>query len=152
MVFKKAVSLVIGGAVLFGIGLAVRAQEQPKPLFRTDEFRPIIVFQDLPTATSHSFVSIAGVVFSRAPVDSVTVSERSAQLRQAEPKDLVKLQRVPPGAVEMPFRTVFEVVDAALAKPGPNTLVIVASSSDGRVSETHRLTIVRVQSPPAANR
>ena len=116
--------------------------------FNTEIFRPQVVLHELPLVTDAAFVTVTGVVFSHAPIDRVTVGERTALLRPAEPKDLVKLAKVPPGATDAPFRTYFEVPDAGLPRIGANDLVIRAVGTDGRVSDLHRVTVVRTTTKP----
>ena len=111
-------------------------------------FRPQVVLHELPLVTDAAFVTVTGVVFSHAPIDRVTVGERTALLRPAEPKDLVKLTRVPAGATDAPFRTYFEVPDAGLPRVGVNDLAIRAVGTDGRVSDLHRVTVVRTTTKP----
>ena len=111
--------------------------------FNTEMFRPQVVLHEVPLVTDAAFVTVTGVVFSHAPIDRVTVGERTALLRPAEPKDLVKLAKVPPSATDAPFRTYFEVPDAGLPRIGVNDLEIRAWGTDGRKSDLHRVTVVR---------
>lgn len=112
-------------------------------VFNTDAFRPQFVLHELPRTTSAAFVTVTGVIFSRSPIDRVEVGTRAAFLRQAEPKDLVKLARVPEGASDAPHRTFFEVPDAGLTKIGANDLTIRAIGTDGRASDVHRVMVIR---------
>jgi hypothetical protein len=142
MSFRGLAALVIVGA-LSTLVLAQAPAPAPKPLFDTSAFRPQVALYPLPMVTPNAFVTVSGVIFSRAPIDRVTVGDRTAALRQAEPKDLVRLERAPQGASDAPFRTYFEVPDAGLARSGANEVEVRAHGSDGRVSDVHRLTIVR---------
>ncbi len=117
--------------------------------FDTSGYRPQVVFHEMETAVDGQYVTISGVVFSRSPIDRVTIGERMASIRPAEPKDLVKLKRVPDGATDAPFRTFFEVPDAGLQKLGANDLEVRAMSADGRVSDLHRVTVIKVSQPGA---
>lgn len=123
--------------------------KEDRPLFDTSMFRPQVVFHDVELITEAEFVTISGVVFSRQPIDEVKVGERVAMVRPAEPKDLVKLDRVPDGASEAPFRTYFEVPDTGLPKLGANDIDVRAETADGRESNVHRLTLIK-RSPAAS--
>jgi len=112
-------------------------------LIDAPQFRPGIALHAIAPRGDAGFVTITGVVFSRSPIDRVTVGERAAVIRPAEAEDLNSLDRVPEGAAELPFRTFFEVPDAALGRVGANDLEIVAVTAEGRTSDIHRLTIVR---------
>ncbi len=127
-----------------------QAQQGPRarPVFDLSAFRPQIVLHEMSLVTDTAFVTVTGVVFSRTPIEKVTVGERSASTRMAEPKDLVRLTKVPAGASDAPYRTYFEVPDAGLPKLGANDLEVVAYGVDGRVSDAHRATIVRSMSAP----
>ncbi len=115
-----------------------------KSLIDASRFRPMIAFHDFETTVDAEFVTLTGVVFSRAPIETLTVGERTATLRPAESKDLVSLARAPKGAPELPFRTAFEVPDAVLAKQGANDLDVVAVTADGKSSDVHRITVIRI--------
>lgn len=117
--------------------------QRKKPLFDTSMFRPVVVLHELPLVTDRAYVTVTGVVFSRTPVDRVSVGERLAMIRPAEPKDLVKIRKLPEGASDAPFRTYFEVPDAGLARLGANDLDIMAVTNDGRESSLHRITVIR---------
>lgn len=133
-------------AIVMVVALAAPAlAEAPaaRPLFDTSAFRPQVVLYPVPMVTQNQFVTVSGVIFSRSQVEKVTVGERTATLRPAEPKDLVRFERVPEGASDAPFRTYFEVPDAALARAGANELEIRAFGVDQRVSDAHRITVVR---------
>lgn len=119
-----------------------------RPVFDLSAFRPQIVLHEVSLVTDAAFVTVTGVVFSRTPIEKVTVGERSASVRMAEPKDLVRLTKVPAGASDAPYRTYFEVPDAGLPKLGANDLEVVAYGVDGRISDSHRATIVRSMSAP----
>ncbi len=135
---------------LTALGGQSPAEENKKPLFDTSMFRPIVAFHEISPVVDAEFVTLTGVVFSRSPIDRVTVGERVAMIRPAEPKDLVKLQKVPPGASDAPFRTYFEVPDAGLPRLGANDLDVRALSADGRMSDLHRITIIKTVSRVAA--
>lgn len=144
----SAVALVLAFAL--AAPLFAQAPQQPqekRPLFDTSAFRPQVVLYPVPMVTQNQFVTVSGVVFSRSQVEKVTVGERTATLRPAEPKDLVKLDRVPDGASDAPFRTYFEVPDAGLSRTGANDLEVRAYGADQRVSDAHRLTVVRSATP-----
>ena len=117
--------------------------EEKRPLFDTSMFRPQIVFHELEVVTDADFVTISGIVFSRQPIDEVEVDDRVAMVRPAEPKDLVKLERVPQGASEAPFRTYFEVPDTGLPSLGANDVEVRARTTDGRESDVHRVTLIK---------
>lgn len=112
-------------------------------VFNTDAYRPQVVMHDVPRTTSAAFVTISGVIFSRTPIDRVSIGSRTATLRQAEPKDLVKIEKAPEGATDAPHRTYFEVPDAGLPRLGANDLEVRAYGTDGRNSDLHRITVVR---------
>lgn len=137
---------------LFGLS-PVGAEQPPatggRAVFDLSAFRPLVVLHDMPQVTDKGFIAVTGVVFSRAPVEKVTVGERTASTRPAEPKDLLTLQRAPQGVADAPVRTFFEVPDALLARYGANDVEIVALSGDGRTSDRHRVTILRTLAPPA---
>lgn len=136
-VFASFLAVAIAGEDGGRFAVAKRA------LIDSAQFRPAIALHDVRPATSSGFVTITGVVFSRSPIDRVTVGDRSAVIRPAEAADLVSLARTPDGATELPFRTFFEVPDAALTRVGANDLEIVAATAEGRRSDVHRLTLVR---------
>ncbi len=145
------VSLLVLLVTVIPLALAAdppRDAKQHRSPFNTEIFRPRVVLHELPLVTDAAFVTVTGVVFSHAPIDRVTVGERTALLRPAEPKDLVKLAKVPPGATDAPFRTYFEVPDAGLPDIGANDLLIRAVGTDGRVSDLHRVTVVRTTTKP----
>jgi hypothetical protein len=128
------------------VSLAVaggEAEEEKRPLFDTSMFRPQIVFHELEVVTDAEFVTISGIVFSRQPIDEVSVGDRVAMVRPAEPKDLVQLERIPQGASEAPFRTYFEVPDAGLPLLGANDIDVRARTADGRESDKHRVTLIK---------
>ncbi len=125
-----------------------QAPQTKRPIFDLSAFRPVIVLHEVPQVTEKGFITVTGVVFSRAPIEKVSVGDRTASTRPAEPKDLVKLKQVPAGVADAPNRTYFEVPDAALALFGANDLDVVASGGDGRVSDTHRVTVLRSIAPP----
>ena len=127
----------------FGAGTA------KKPLFDTSGFRPVIALNETPVTTPKAVVTISGVVFSRATIDKVTIGDRTASTRPAEPKDLMKLQAIPDGAPDAPSRTYFEIRDVSLSRFGANDLELRAVDNDGRISDLHRITIVRVLNVPA---
>jgi hypothetical protein len=106
-------------------------------------FRPIVVLHTPPLATDRPSVTIRGVVFSRAPLEQVTVGDRTATLREAAPADLTGLRRLPDGATDAPHRTYFEAIDIGLARFGVNDIEVRALASDGRVSDLHRVAVVR---------
>jgi hypothetical protein len=128
---------------LASFAIAAEDGEKDRPLFDTSMFRPQIVFHDLEIVTDDDFVTISGVVFSRQPIDEVEVDDRVAMVRPAEPKDLVKLERVPQGASEAPFRTYFEVPDTGLPSLGANDVEVRARTTDGRESDVHRVTLIK---------
>ncbi len=132
--------------VLFGTTLVVAAGSGGGLLKRVD-VKPQIAIYEMPLAVTGEFVTVSGVVFSRAPVDSVRVGERTATLRPAAPEDLVRFRRVPDGASDMPYRTIFEVPDTPLRAEGASVLEVRAATTDGRFSDVHRVTVVRM--PPA---
>lgn len=146
----RVLSTLVITVCIAAAGLTLVAGQQPveekKPLFDTSMFRPVIAFHEISPVVDDEFVTLTGVVFSRSPVDRVTVGERVAMIRPAEPKDLVKLQKVPPGASDAPFRTYFEVPDAGLPRLGANDLDVRALSADGRLSDLHRITIIKTAS------
>ncbi len=145
--------MVIGILILAGPGVlsATGPGEDNKPLFDTSMYRPQIVFHEFQSVVSGEYVTITGIVFSRSPVDRVTVGDRNAMIRPAEPKDLIQLEQVPAGASDAPFRTYFEVPDAGLARMGANDLDVKSISSDGRVSDLHRITVIKTSVQPQAN-
>lgn len=118
-------------------------RDEKRPLFDTSIFRPQIAFHELEIVTDAEFTTISGVVFSRQPIDEVSVGDRVAMIRPAEPKDLVRLKRVPKGATEAPFRTYFEVPDTGLPQLGANDIDVRARTADGRESDMHRLTLIK---------
>ncbi|GAB4369305.1 MAG: hypothetical protein Kow0062_03110 [Acidobacteriota bacterium] len=122
---------------------ALAAGPTPTPV-RPVEVKPLIALYELPLSVTGEFVTVTGVVFSSAPVDSVRVGERTATLRPAAPEDLVRFRRVPDGAADMPYRTWFEVPDAPLRAEGPSVLEVRAATTDGRFSDVHRVTVVRL--------
>ncbi|MDQ7007123.1 MAG: hypothetical protein Q9Q40_07810 [Acidobacteriota bacterium] len=124
--------------------------DDPSPAIRTDSsrYRPLIVFHDFGTVTSRRRIKISGVVFSRSSVDRVTLANRSARLRPAEPNDMVRFTRVPPAAREAPYRVYFEFPDIELQHAGANDLDIRALATDGRQSDLHRITVICVAAPP----
>lgn len=128
---------------------ASAAPATKRPIFDLSAFRPVVVLNEIPQVTDKAFVTVTGVVFSRAPIERVSVGDRTASTRPAEPKDLLKLTKVPTSVGEAPHRTYFEVPDAALANFGANDLEIVATGGDGRVSDTHRVTLIRTLAAPA---
>jgi len=139
-------TVMLAGAALVG---AEAPGDKRKPLFDTSMFRPQIVFHEFQSVVASEYVTITGVVFSRSPVDRVTVGDRNAMIRPAEPKDLIRLERVPAGASDAPFRTYFEVPDAGLQRMGANDLDVSAISSDGRVSDMHRVTVIKTATKPS---
>lgn len=137
-------SLIASSAVLWAQESETTPKNEPKGLvFNTEAFRPQIVLHEMPRTTSAAFVTLSGVIFSRSPIDRVEVGSRTAVLRQAEPKDLVKIDRAPEGASDAPYRTYFEVPDAGLPRLGANDLTVRAMATDGRHSDLHRITVVR---------
>lgn len=142
--------LVTGLACGAMVGLALAAPPAKRALFNSTGFRPQVTLHDVAVTTDKPFVSITGVVFSRSAIDRVTIGDRTAATRQAEPKDLMNLQRVPDGATEAPYRTYFEVRDYNLPKFGANDIEIRGMDGEGRGSDVHRLTVVRLTSAPAA--
>lgn len=124
------------------------APQTKRPIFDLSAFRPVVVLHDVQPVTEKGFLTVTGVVFSRAPIEKVSVGDRTASTRPAEPKDLIKLKQVPQGVADAPNRTYFEVPDAVLAQFGANDLDIVAFGNDGRVSDTHRVTVLRTLAPP----
>ncbi|RMG45287.1 MAG: hypothetical protein D6718_07755 [Acidobacteria bacterium] len=136
-----AVGTAVAATAAFSAEPAETASSQP--VFDTSMYRPTIVFLDAAESTDAAFVTVTGIVFSHAPIERVTVGERVAATRPAQPKDLMKLERVPEGATEAPFRTFFELQDAGLPRQGANDIEVRAHASDGRVSPLYRITIVR---------
>ena len=119
----------------------------PDTPFRDVGVRPLVAVYPVPLGVDGAFVTVSGVVFSHAPVDSVRVGDRTATLRPAAPEDLVRFHRVPDGAPDMTYRTYFEVPDAPLPKAGVTELEVRAATTDGRFSDVHRLTVVRMPRP-----
>ncbi len=144
----RLLALLLAGLVSFTV-LAQSGPESEHP-FDTRGFKPLIVFHEFQLVTDNEYVTISGVVFSRAPLDRLTIGERSARIRPAEPKDLVRIKRAPAGAKDAPYRTYFEVPDAKLPRLGVNDLAVRAISADERRSDLHRVTVVRVQPAAAA--
>ncbi len=116
--------------------------EEKTPLFDTSGFRPQIVFQELSLLSTKSYVTVRGIVFSRSPVDSVRVGNRTARLRPAEMSDLMRLDQVPRDARDAPYRVFFELSDLGLEKIGANDIVVQAMGTDERLSNRHLLTVV----------
>lgn len=116
---------------------------KPQTPFRLVDARPIVVLHEIPRSIDASFLTVTGVVFSRSPIEGVSVLDRAAMIRPAEPEDLVRIDRVPQGVADAPFRTYFEVPDAALDQPGVNGLEIRARTVDGRESNIHRVSVIR---------
>jgi hypothetical protein len=148
----RAVPLVMIALLLaspaFGEGTRrVGPEESP---FKLEAKKPQIVFHVLPRSTAKERLTVTGVVFSRAPIDRVELEERDATIRPAEAADLVRFERVPPGASEAPYRTYFEVTDAALDERGANALKVRAYTTDGRSSHLHRVTVLRTLEEPAS--
>ena len=136
-------------AALAGLFCASAVSAEPpadekRLVFDTSAYRPRIALQDVPATTHGAFVSVSGVVFSHAPLERVMLGERTAALREAEPKDLARLPRIPSGASDAPYRTFFEIADAPLPRLGANDLELTAYGNDGRISDTDRLTILRL--------
>ncbi|HHN75467.1 MAG TPA: hypothetical protein ENK10_09590 [Acidobacteria bacterium] len=125
-----------------------RGASRPAIVIDASRYHPLIVFHDFGTVTTQSRIMISGVVFSRSSVDRVTLAKRSARLRPAEPADLVRLERVPQAAREAPYRVYFEFPDVELLHPGANDLDVRAMATDGRMSDLHRITVIRLM-PPA---
>lgn len=140
---RNARSLLVLPVMLILLAMTTLAGETTTP-FRDVDVRPLVAVYQLPLAVDGAFVTVSGVVFSRAPVDSVRVGERTATLRPAAPEDLVRFRRVPDGAADMTYRTYFEVPDAPLPELGAAELEVRAATTDGRYSDVHRLTIVRM--------
>jgi hypothetical protein len=115
-----------------------------RALIDASRFRPMVAFHELETVVDSEFVTISGVIFSRSPIETVTVGERAATLSPAESKDLVALPLAPKGASELPFRTAFEVPDAVLSRLGANDLDVRAMTTDGKSSDVHRVTVLRM--------
>ncbi|MFN7966672.1 MAG: hypothetical protein U0V87_13395 [Acidobacteriota bacterium] len=142
-----AAMAVSSGALFYAQEKADNAAEAPPAqkglVFNTEAFRPRIVLHEMPRTTSAAFVTLSGVIFSRSAIDRVEVGNRTAVLRQAEPKDLVKIDRAPEGASDAPYRTYFEVPDAGLPRLGANDLTVRAFATDSRHSDLHRITVVR---------
>lgn len=139
---------VSSGAMLYAQEKANNTADGATPaqkglVFNTEAFRPQIVLHEMPRTTGAAFVTLSGVIFSRSAIDRVEVGNRTAVLRQAEPKDLVKIDRAPEGASDAPYRTYFEVPDAGLPRLGANDLTVRAFATDGRHSDLHRITVVR---------
>ena len=114
-----------------------------KSPFDTSAYRPLVVFHDFDIVTTADRITLTGVVFSRAPVDRVTLGKRAARLRPAEPAELIRFQSIPPGARDAPYRVFFEIPDVMLEHVGANDLDVRALSSDGRLSDLHRVTVIR---------
>lgn len=117
-----------------------------KSPFDTSAYRPLVVFHDFDIVTTADRITLTGVVFSLAPVDRVTLGKRVARLRPAEPADLIRFETIPPGARDAPHRVFFEIPDVMLAHVGANDLDVRALSSDGRLSDLHRVTVIRTAS------
>lgn len=140
-------------ALLAGLaGLAFAAEPAPKPLFDTSGFRPVVVLAETPVTSSKPVVSLTGVVFSRAALESVSVGPRTAALRPAEPRDLAAWRTLPEGAADAPTRTVFELRDVPLPRFGANDLELRVVDNDGRAADVHRITILRVLEPESGTR
>lgn len=118
--------------------------------FRETDARPVVALHEIPRATDAPFLTVSGIVFSRSPVEGVSIGDRAAMIRPAEPEDLVRLERAPRGAAEFPFRTYFEVPDASLSESGENGLVVRARTVDGRESNLHRVSVIRTTKKQAA--
>lgn len=114
-----------------------------KSPFDTSAYRPLVVFHTFDIVTHSDRITLTGVVFSRAPVDRVTLGKRVARLRPAEPADLIRFQTIPHGARDAPYRVYFEIPDVMLEHVGANDLDVRALSSDGRLSDLHRVTVIR---------
>ncbi|UCF66990.1 MAG: hypothetical protein JSV80_14570 [Acidobacteriota bacterium] len=141
-----AFSMVVCAASVAVLAQAEQAEEEERPLFDTSKFRPSIAFLEAAPSTDAAFVTLTGVVFSRAPIDRVVVDERVALTRPAEPKDLLALDRAPEGATDAPFRTFFELPDVGLTRQGANDVEVRAVAADGRESHIHRVTVIRTAS------
>ena len=153
----RALSAVLVATLLSTGAISIPLAANPdnaakKPPFDTTAYRPIVVLQAPPLATDRPSVTIRGVVFSRAPLEQVTVGERTATLREAAPADLSNLRRLPDGATDAPHRTYFEAVDIGLGHFGVNDIDVRALASDGRASDLHRVAVVRsvVRAPAPA--
>jgi hypothetical protein len=125
------------------VAIADAGQDKKETPFSPVVVKPLLALHELPQVTGAPYVTITGVVFSRVPIDRVTVEDRNALIRPAQPQDLVKLERVPDGASDAPFRTYFEVPDAGLARFGANDLDIRAVNTREQESDLHRITIIR---------
>ncbi len=139
---------------LVAVGLPAFAEnpgekERP-PLFDTSLFRPTIVFHPLEMTSTKEFVTISGVIFSRSSIDRVRLGDRVARLRPAEPQDLLRLDRVPSGSRDAPYRVFFELPDAKLPLIGANDLDVLAMSTNERWSDVHRLTFIRLPATEGA--
>ena len=145
--------LLIAAVTALALAQAPDPQQAPenKPLFNLEGYRPLVALHPIPATSSAAFVTVSGVVFSRVAIDRVTVGQRQALLRPAEPDDLVKLEKAPEGASDAPLRTYFEVPDAGLPRVGANELEMRAHGTDGRSSDLHQVTVIRVAAAePAA--
>lgn len=133
----------VASSLALAVSLGFADAPRSKPLFDMSGYRPAIVLKDLQLTTDKAFVEIRGMVFTHAPVTSISVNERKATFRNATPQDLEQLGELPRNLAEAPIKLVFDVPDAGLPDLGANDFEIRALDSAGRTSDVHRVTVLR---------
>ncbi len=130
---------------------AAAEQQVPKaPPIDLSSYRPIVVLNEMKAQQAGATATVSGVVFSRAPLERVSAADRQAALRPAELRELERLLRVPEDAIDAPIRTYFEIREVVLPRPGAHDVEITAIDQAGRVSDAHRITLVRAAAPAPA--